>query len=74
VYSTAARFGVDPDFEKGAWSVLLRFHPSQAALENSCVATAEFLNLSAAPQDWLISGATFEMTEGRRVTAHVIVR
>ena len=72
-YSTLARFAFDPEFEQGAWSVTLHFD-RQPSFENPCDATATFLNPDVAPQDWLRPGATFEMMEGRRVTAHVIVR
>ncbi len=74
VYSTLARFGIDPDFEHGAWSVTLRFDPAEMVLDDTCAATAEFLASKLAPLDWLKPGATFEMMEGRRVTAHVVVR
>lgn len=71
-YVTVARFLNDEDkWPDEAWSVSLDFHRQNDVFdyENG---TANFL-VGNAPNEWLKSGAVFEMLEGHNKTAKVTV-
>jgi len=71
-YSTVARFAEDIGWPNGdAWSVVLEFVPGEA-LHPDFYGMARFL-VPEAPQDRLRSGSSFELYEGDKVAARVMV-
>lgn len=73
VYSTVAKFPEDTDWPAIAWSVVMEFHTSKNhPLGDSLEATARFL-VPEAPWDRLKKGCVFELYEGFKKTATVIV-
>jgi hypothetical protein len=68
-YSTVARFPQQQDWPNNAWSVVVEFGepPKQDDL-----AQVRFL-VDDAPRDWLTSGASFELLEGKKVVARVTI-
>ncbi|MBB3410216.1 hypothetical protein FHT87_004148 [Rhizobium sp. BK316] len=64
-YVAPAKFGADPDWPQTAWSIVLEF----SELSHG---TARFL-VDDAPHHLLQRGATFEMYDGRKLSAKVRV-
>jgi len=72
IYSTLARFSADTEWPNGdTWSVVLEFDTAESQ-HSEFYARARFLS-PVAPMDRLGAGESFDLYEGRKVTAHVTV-
>lgn len=71
-YSTVSRFEEDRSWPSVAWSIVLEFDVPPVAQGNPSIGRARFLSPEA-PRDRLRAGARFDLYEGHRKVAEVVI-